>query len=450
MVVTRRFFPASLALWSMGLAVAAQLGCAGPAWFIGAEEGGLANSDLQVARVYPKAAAPHSKAPAQAAANTAAPSASGLNPADTQRLEAIEQQLAKYQQYTSPKPAASTPLPTPPQPSASPSSAASSAAPAAPPAAPPAASGAASDASAAAERVKTPSLASLNPTSAMATAVATDSSPSDVKLAALETPADASGTNPPSAAEAKYQAGDWLVQRDNLIASLREEIRLRKEAEKQGSGATPAETVEQLETLLRMQYALAGRRDEAVAPVEGLREAEQEFWRHQAFGMVDLLGPDRLTSESRRYAVALKSIEEAETHLAAASSLTLRNLALCRKVQDFGVIERFTKPDFTRNQEVLLYVEVRNFGWQKANDNAYETELQGSFRVLDRSGTARAERTLPLDKQTSANVRRDYYIAYRLYIPSELAPGSYTLELTVEDKKGNKSNNALLDFNIVP
>jgi hypothetical protein len=93
-------------------------------------------------------------------------------------------------------------------------------------------------------------------------------------------------------------------------------------------------------------------------------------------------------------------------------------------------------------------VEVRNFTAKQKDDHQYETELQGSFRVLDRSGTARAERTLPLDKQTCANLRRDYYIAYRLYIPSELGPGPYTLELTIEDKKGNKSNNALLDFNI--
>jgi hypothetical protein len=228
-----------------------------------------------------------------------------------------------------------------------------------------------------------------------------------------------------------------------VIAQLQEEIaaaRLDK--------ARAAE-VAHLETLLRLHYALAGRRDDAVKPVKELREQEQEFWRSEALGLADLLSTDRLANESRRYAVALKSLEEAESHLAAASSLALRNIALCRKVQDFGVVERFKTLDFKPNQEVLLYVEVRNFTAQQRDDHSYETELQGSFRVLDRSGASRAERTLPLDKQTCANLRRDYYIAYRLYIPSELAPGSYTLELTIEDKKGQKSNNALLDFNVV-
>jgi len=247
---------------------------------------------------------------------------------------------------------------------------------------------------------------------------------------------------PPDDPKPKYKSGDWLQARDQAIAQLLEEISLAR-ADKARS-----EEVAQLETQLRMHYALAGRRDDAARPVKELRQQEQEFWRHQAQGLIDLLGSDRLASESRRYAVALKSLEEAESHLAAAGSLALRNMALCRKVQDFGVIERFKSHDLARNQEVLLYVEVRNFTAREQDDHTYETELQGSYRILDRGGIARAERTLPLDKQTCANLRRDYYIAYRLYIPSELTPGVYTLELTIEDKKGNKSNNALLDFNV--
>jgi hypothetical protein len=249
-------------------------------------------------------------------------------------------------------------------------------------------------------------------------------------------------TPPLEERSAIYQAGDWLKARDHAIAQLQEEISLAR------SDKSRSAEVGHLESLLRMHYALAGRRDDAVKPVKELREQEQEFWRNQALGLADLLGTDRLANESRRFAVALKSLEEAESQLAAAGSLALRNIAICRKVQDFGVVERFKTNDFLRNQEVLLYVEVRNFTAKQKEDHQYETELQGSFRVLDRSGTSRAERTLPLDKQTCANLRRDYYIAYRLYIPSELSPGSYTLELTIEDKKGNKSNNALLDFNV--
>ena len=244
-----------------------------------------------------------------------------------------------------------------------------------------------------------------------------------------------------SESSAAYQAGDWLKQRDKTIAALEEEIRTAKK------DAARHSEVPHLETLLRLQYSLAGRRDDAARSIDGLHEAEQEFWKHEAFGLVDLLAADRLASESRRYAVALQSLEEAQSHLAAAGTLALKNIAFCRKVDDFGRVDKFDRYDFSRNQEVLLYVEARNFAAVKGS-TGYETELQGSFRVLDRGGTARSERLLPLDRQTCSNHRRDYYIAYRIYIPAELSPGAYSLELTLEDKKGNKSNNALLDFNV--
>lgn len=239
-----------------------------------------------------------------------------------------------------------------------------------------------------------------------------------------------------------YQSGDWKKSRDALIAGLQEEIRLAK--------GDPSRTEEaaQLETWLRLQHAIAGKREDAAKAIDGIKSAEQEFWKHYAFGLVDLAGPDRIPSEGRRFAIAIDSLEQAQAHLAAASTLTLKNMALCRKVQDFGRIDRFDRADFARNQEVLLYVELRNFAAEKKDEHHFETELQGSYRVLDRTGIAKAERTLPLDKQTCANLRRDYYIAYRLYIPGELPPGAYTLELTIEDRKAGKSNNGLIDFNV--
>jgi hypothetical protein len=458
-------------------------GCAGPTWFSSSGDGDFPVNDPYAARVYPKARAtqaskPTSERPQNPQRQSAARPLPQENSADVQRQKAIEEQLAAYQKYvqakssdTASQQAAAPEKPqsqvfaepvalAPPAPQRLPSIADESpeAATPTPPQQPSAdepqiaASMSKKESSAAKASAKeaTPAVAEQPAQEAketVITAVARAQDSPAVKPASLEKPVGDESPSPsdrsakqPEAAE--YQSGDWLGQRDRLIAAIQEEIAIAKQ------DSARAEEVRQLETVLRMQYALAGKREEAAKPIEGLRDAEQEFWRSEAFGLVDLLGPDRLPSESRRYAVALKSLEEAELHLASASSLALRNLAVCRKVQDFGVIERFSKNDFTPNQEVLLYVEVANFAAHKRDDRTYETELQGSFRVLDRSGAARAERTLPLDKQTCANLRRDYYIAYRLYIPSELAPGAYTLELTIEDKKGNKSNNALLDFNV--
>jgi hypothetical protein len=55
---------------------------------------------------------------------------------------------------------------------------------------------------------------------------------------------------------------------------------------------------------------------------------------------------------------------------------------------------------------------------------------------------------LPRDKQLCNNRRHDYFIAYRVYLPKQIPTGSYTLQLTVEDVKGKKSNQASIDFRI--
>jgi hypothetical protein len=402
--------------------------------------------DSPASQLYPKAAVPQRTAPQGAPYPHAEPVKTSDNAADLQRQQAINEQLAKYQRFQR----AETPQhPTPEAIVATlpvegaPSTASSEGAPA--------------TSLTAAEKPgedpqvgapATPAAAAAPAEVKQASATSEDALPTDSEVVAAVaeklTAKETSEPEPESGESPKYQSGDWQKQQARLIESLREEIALAK--------ATPSrsEDVHRLEAILRLQYALAGDREEAARPIEAMRESEQSFWQYVSFAIVDLVGPERLTSESRRFAVAIKSLEEAAAHLSAPSSLTLRSLALCRKVQDFGVVERFSRNDFTRNQEVLLYVEVGNFAASKSGDHTYETELQGSFRVLDRSGAAVAERTLPLDRQASANLRRDYYIAYRLYIPSELPPGAYMLELTIEDKKGNKSNNALLDFNVVP
>lgn len=254
--------------------------------------------------------------------------------------------------------------------------------------------------------------------------------------------AGSSASKKQAAADKDKAPGDWSAAHRDAIAALREKIRL---AHNEGEDRNE---IARLETMLRLQYLLAGDRDEATKPIDDLPPAEQEYWKHQMFELADMLS-DRNTGDARRYGLALHALDEATARLAELSSLSLRSAAFCKGVRDFGSIERFERPDFTRNQEVLLYVEIRNFASKKISDATFETELQGSYRVVDRSGASKAERVLPLDKQTCANRRRDYYIAYRLFIPAELDPGAYTLELTIEDKKAGKSTNTRVDFNVV-
>ena len=70
--------------------------------------------------------------------------------------------------------------------------------------------------------------------------------------------------------------------------------------------------------------------------------------------------------------------------------------------------------------------------------DGYETELQGSYQVLDAQGRRLMDYDLLLDKQVCRSMRTDYFLPYRIYMPDTLEPGSYKLQVTIEDKKGKK------------
>ena len=80
--------------------------------------------------------------------------------------------------------------------------------------------------------------------------------------------------------------------------------------------------------------------------------------------------------------------------------------------------------------------------------DGFETELQGGYQVFDPAGRRMADHELPLDKQICRNRRRDYFIAYRVYMPKNIPPGPYRLQLTIEDIRGQKFGQASIDFEI--
>jgi len=63
-------------------------------------------------------------------------------------------------------------------------------------------------------------------------------------------------------------------------------------------------------------------------------------------------------------------------------------------------------------------------------------------------------RQLQPDKEICRNYRRDYFLAYRIYMPDNIAPGHYRLELAVEDMKakgkyqGRKLGEGMIEFTI--
>jgi hypothetical protein len=256
----------------------------------------------------------------------------------------------------------------------------------------------------------------------------------------MQSPAPAA----PTGIEATESAETLLPK---LIASLQKEIRER----------TDRKEVDQLPALqqkLRLLQLVANDTDDAVDQIEQLPPAEREAFKHMMFALTTWLSPEDAKRASLRNAKILRALHEANNRLSSVSKLDLKNLMFCEKVESFGWYTEFPRAEFTPKQQVILYVEVQNFAAEEKSTNAFETELQGSYQIFDGEGNIVDERQLPLDREVCRNFRRDYFLAYRIYLPAELAAGRYRLELTIEDLKakkdfkGRKQGEALIEFAI--
>lgn len=190
-------------------------------------------------------------------------------------------------------------------------------------------------------------------------------------------------------------------------------------------------------------------REAMLEPIDGLPADEQDYFSYQLSALFDALDPDAHPSASRKWSLVMLNQRKATGHLASLSNLEISNLAFCTEVIDFGVVTQFADNKFTQDQEVLLYLELDNFVSEKAKDGkGFETQLQGSYEIIDAGGRRVADQQLPADSHVCKNVRRDYFIAYRVYMPAKIEAGKYTLKLTIEDIKGRKFGHAQIPFQI--
>ncbi|MEM6980136.1 MAG: hypothetical protein AAF539_10770 [Planctomycetota bacterium] len=228
---------------------------------------------------------------------------------------------------------------------------------------------------------------------------------------------------------------------DELFRMLRERL----------SQPTPGESESEMtrrEVMLRHLMVLAGDPDAAISNLDSLDEANQEYLRHQLFGLWTILDPNGHPATSRRFSSALPSIRQAASFLAAGSdSLDVRSLEFCTAIEAYGQIQPFPNRKFKPGQEIILYCEIDNFVANPV-EAGYETKLQGSYEVLDSDGGRVLSQSLPMDRQVSRNRLRDYFIAYQMHLPKSLASGEYSLRLTMEDVHGKKYGQSTVDFRI--
>lgn len=242
---------------------------------------------------------------------------------------------------------------------------------------------------------------------------------------------------------------DWQVHLASAIRAL--------EAEIQGPAATQEDLVRHAR--LRLLYALAGRRDDAVEPIppignpspgQGVSQkdrATREFWSKQLLGLTTWLDVERTPNAMTRAGETKKILSEAISSLGEAAPLDVRNLVFGKQLDTYGCYEEFKTNRFVPGQEVLLYAEVENFS-NESTPKGFRISLRCRYEIYNIQGGRVADHDLPETGGYCRNRRRDYYITYRMRMPPHLSSGQYVLKLTVEDLKSKRIGESQLPFTV--
>jgi hypothetical protein len=90
---------------------------------------------------------------------------------------------------------------------------------------------------------------------------------------------------------------------------------------------------------------------------------------------------------------------------------------------------------------------VENFA-SAPTQAGYHTSLRSSCQILDSRGTQVDNRDFAATEDYCQRPRRDFFIAYRIRLPKQMPPGTYTLRLSIEDAQCRKTGQASIEFTV--
>jgi hypothetical protein len=166
------------------------------------------------------------------------------------------------------------------------------------------------------------------------------------------------------------------------------------------------------------------------------------LWRTVLGGLAELE-----SSEDRTRAEAIRRVVRAiEDH----APLEITDLRLCRKVNGFGSFEPLDPSTCKPGQAVIIYCEMSGLRYEEAGE-MFRSRLATQVEILSsKGGEPVARETLGTADDLCRNRRRDYYVCYRINLPETLAPGSYELQMTQDDRVAGHSTTLGIPFTVRP
>jgi hypothetical protein len=115
-----------------------------------------------------------------------------------------------------------------------------------------------------------------------------------------------------------------------------------------------------------------------------------------------------------------------------APSLAVRNACFAKRVQGWGVVERFPSNRFRAGQEVIVYFELDNLSAGES-PAGHTTCIDTTLTLVDASGRVLHDWAFEPIAETCRVRRHDYFARYVIRIPDDASAGECRLDLAVAD-----------------
>jgi hypothetical protein len=140
-----------------------------------------------------------------------------------------------------------------------------------------------------------------------------------------------------------------------------------------------------------------------------------------------------------------------------ASVLNIPTLALCRKVESFGVYEPLASATLLagREHEMIVYTEVDGVEQRPAAPSqhagpGFASDLTQTVMLFhDSDGVLAWSRPEVSVRDVARRQRRDYYLVQRIELPRNLTIGKYNLKVLVRDRLTGAEAEATVPINVV-
>ncbi|MCE9533469.1 MAG: hypothetical protein K8T89_20440 [Planctomycetes bacterium] len=191
------------------------------------------------------------------------------------------------------------------------------------------------------------------------------------------------------------------------------------------------------------------RPEEAVNHLKSLDPANQELLM-SLMPLLLRLGEGSVSALSAdETSVMIDRLQAASTMLKSRANLRTDRVCLCRGVRKFADVDQYEPQHlFHPGDMVFLYAELKNFTCEPVSavkqvasttpSKAYQIRLATTLELRDARNNLQWR--VELNKTDQAHSPpQDYYHTYRLTLPEQLTPGTYTLWLNIVDKPTGRS-----------